>query len=807
MTRLLLLCSIFLFFTTTILAQPSTGSLKGTVVTSDGKPAVFVTVRIENTKWTATTDENGVFGINEVRPGNYVVKFSAIGTVSQEKQVEIRAGETTQIDCMLKESASQLQEVIVTARNLNKENKYVSRMPLKNLENPQVYTTVSAATLSQQGITNYDDALRNVAGIVRTWSSTGRADDGASYFALRGFDAQPNLINGLPGLASGTLDPVNVEEINVIKGPSSTLFGGSFYGYGGVINTVTKKPYHGFGAEVGYKVGSFGLHRVTADVNLPFSKKVAFRLTSAFHSEKSWQDAGFKKSFYIAPSLSYDVNDRLSFQLMAEILEENRAVPPVFFHSDRTNPLPYKTIEELNLNTDLSFTSDDLTIRNPRYNVQAQMLYKLGGGWSSQTVVSVGQSRAKGIYTYIWGNDAEKRFRQSFDGQDYTRRTIDIQQNFNGEFLLGKLRNRILIGLDYFQRNVINRGIGSAGLRNVTPQGVISNEDPETGAPLPVVPLNKDSIYRILTQLNGAPSNSNVSNSTYSVYVSDVVDILPRLSAMVSLRVDHFDSKGEKSTKDDNYNQTALSPKFGLVYQVVPEKLSVFSNYMNAFVNVAPREVKDADGKNSRVKSFRPEQANQFEFGLKSNLLSNKLQITVSAYNITVSDRVIGVMGNPNDYTQGGKVRSQGFELEATAYPVTGLSIIGGYSFNKIKTIEGDKNDFYSEPGRAPGGQGPQNLANLWANYKFTKGALKNLSVGAGGNYASTYKVIDNSATGVFLLPSYALMNAGISYNISNIRLSFNANNIFNKKYYSGYWSVNPQPPVNFVAGVSYSFK
>ncbi|NML20707.1 TonB-dependent receptor [Pseudoflavitalea sp. G-6-1-2] len=806
MTRLLLLCSIFLLFTIPSFAQSSNGSLKGTVSTSDGKPAVFVTVKIENTKWTATTDESGVFGIDQIRPGNYVVKFSAIGTVSQEKQVEIKAGETVQIECILKESASQLQEVIVTARNLNKENKFVSKMPLRNLENPQVYTTVSAATLNQQGITNYDDALRNVAGIVRTWGSTGRADDGASYFALRGFDAQPNLINGLPGLASGTLDPVNVEEINVIKGPSSTLFGGTFYGYGGVINTVTKKPYHTFGAEVGYKVGSFGLHRVTADVNLPFSKKVAFRITSAFHSEKNWQDAGFKKSFYIAPSLSYDVNDRLSLQVMAEILEENRAVPPVFFHSDRTTPLVFKNIKELNLNTDLSFTSDDLTMRNPRYNVQAQALYKLGRGWTSQTVFSHSQSRAKGIYTYIWGNVGNK-FGQSFDGQDYTRRSIDVQQNFNGEFTIGKMRNRVLIGLDYFHRNVRNRGIGSARLRNVTPQGEVTYEDPETGEAEPVVPLDKKAIYQILTQLNGAPANGNVSNSSYSAYVSDVVDILPRLSAMVSLRVDYFDSKGEKSKKEDDYDQTAFSPKFGLIYQAVPEKFSVFANYMNAFVNVEPRTVKDADQKNPRVKSFRPEQANQFEFGFKSNLLSNKLQVTLSAYNITVSDRVIGMMGNPFDYTQKGKVRSQGFELEATAYPVAGLSIIGGYSFNKIKTVDGDKNDFYSEPGRAPGGQGPQNLANIWANYKFTKGALKNLSVGAGGNYASVYKVIDNSATGVFELPSYALVNAGVSYSISNVRISFNVNNIFDKSYYSGYWSVNPQPPVNFVAGVSYSFK
>src|SRR5690606_25582064 len=233
----------------------------------------------------------------------------------------------------------------------------------KNLENPQVYNTVPAEILKQQGITTYDDAMRNVPGITRTWESTGRAGDGAAYFALRGFDAQPALTNGLPGLASGNLDPANVEEIQVIKGPSGTLFGGSFYSYGGLINTITKKPYDGFGGEVAYNLGSFGLNRITADINTPLSKteKITMRVNAAYHSEGSFQDAGFKKSFFIAPTLAYEVNDRLSFQVLAEILEEERAVAPVFFHSDRISPLDFTTIEELTLNTSLSFTSNDIT--------------------------------------------------------------------------------------------------------------------------------------------------------------------------------------------------------------------------------------------------------------------------------------------------------------------------------------------------------------------------------------------------------------------------------------------------------------
>ncbi|GGM90750.1 hypothetical protein GCM10010967_24760 [Dyadobacter beijingensis] len=113
------------------------------------------------------------------------------------------AGGQVSVDFSLKESAAQLQEEIVSGRNLNCENVIVAKIPLKKLENPQVYGTVSSEIMKQQAITSYDDALRNVPGISRTWESTGRGGDGASYFALRGIEAQPLLYNGLPGITSG----------------------------------------------------------------------------------------------------------------------------------------------------------------------------------------------------------------------------------------------------------------------------------------------------------------------------------------------------------------------------------------------------------------------------------------------------------------------------------------------------------------------------------------------------------------------------------------------------------------------------
>jgi iron complex outermembrane receptor protein len=227
---------------------------------------------------------------------------------------------------------------------------------------------------------------------------------------------------------------------------------------------------------------------------------------------------------------------------------------------------------------------------------------------------------------------------------------------------------------------------------------------------------------------------------------------------------------------------------------------------MNAFINVAPAEVADPDGSNVHIKSFKPEHADQLEFGVKANLFSEKLFATLSAYDIKVSDRVTGDPNNFYNQLQGGKVESKGLELDVNANPANGLNLIAGYSYNHIEVTAGNKDDFYSEPGRSPGGQGPENMANFWATYKFNSGKIKNFGLGLGANYADRYKVIDNSQTGVFYLPSYALLNASIFYNGDKFRCSFNLNNATNTEYYIGYWSVNPQKPRNFVVSFGYKF-
>jgi iron complex outermembrane receptor protein len=792
---------ILVFMTSPLLVWSQSGSIRGVVKTSDGNPAEFVNIAIEGTAKGDIADKNGKFEIRNVAPGSYILVASFIGLENTQQAVEVKAGEVTTIDFILKESSQQLEEVIISGRAvLNKEDNYVAKMPLRKMENPQVYNSVSSEILKQQAVTSYDDAFRNIPGVFRTWESTGRDGDGASYFALRGLEGQPALVNGLPGITNGNLDPANVEEIQVMKGPSATLFGAnatSYTSYGGVINTITKKPYFTTGGEIAYNVGSFGLNRITADVNAPLSQqnKVALRINAAYHSEESFQDAGFKKSFFVAPTLAYEVNDRLKFLVVTEILQEERTVAPVFFHSNREEPLTFRNIDELGLNTELSFTNNDLSIRNPRTNLQAQMVYKLSDQWSSQTVLSRGSAKSDGYYTYIWPDaEGDNNFSQSFTYVKETRTTTDIQQNFNGDFTIGSMRNRLLVGLDYFEQEAVNNGLGYVYARTVTPQGI----SPFTGEPLGSDSISRPYIDALLATTS--VNSSKLQNKTYGAYISNVLNITPSLTLMTGVRADYYDSEAE------DYDQFALSPKLGLVYQPILDKVSIFTNYQNAFNNIAPMLVADEDGSNQRLKNFDPEQANQWEVGVKTNLLKDRLFATVSYYDIRVKNKVIGDATNFYNYIQGGKVESKGFELDVTANLFTGFSLIAGYSHNETKNIAGFRTDFYSEAGRAPGGQGPQDQINLWATYKVSNGALQNVGFGIGGNHASEYRVIDNSITGVFDLPSYTVLNASVFYSPERFRIALNVNNVLDEEYYIGYWSVNPQKPRNFVLSMVYKF-
>ncbi len=693
------------------------------------------------------------------------------------------------------DSLNVLTEVIIqtSANKLKRDQSAtVSKMPLKDIENPQVYNAIPSEVLKEQVVTNFSDAIKNATGVFRLWESTGRGGDGAEFYSMRGFAVQPTMINGLPGINNGSIDPANVDNIEVIKGPSGTLFGSSLISYGGLINIVTKKPYTYFGGEIAYNAGSYGLDRITADINVPLTKQndVLFRINTAYQSENSFQDAGFNKSLFVAPALTYIVNDKLTFHINTEFTSRESANAPMIF-LNRSNPLMFDSIELFENNYKNSFTTNNLTISNPTFNLQAQMMYKLSGTWTSQTVLSRSNSKTDGYYHYLFDNSDGSTFARWITKLNGETLTTDIQQNFIGDFKIGNMRNRIVAGLDYYTSNILNGSSGYVGNGEVN---LLTQTD--TGI------LSQEGVDNLLVA--APPGNLSAENKVYSAYVSDVINFTPSLSLMASLRVDHFTGKISQYSADDTKGQTAFSPKFGVVYQPVIDKVSIFANYMDGFMNVDPSARYDAEGNLLGNQSFDPEHANQFEFGVKTNLYKDRISLTASYYNITVKDRVMIDPDNVLNSIQGGEVQSKGFEVSIVATPITGLNLIAGFSNNDSEVTKDYVDSGYL--GMRPEEAGPETLVNFWASYTVNEGLLSGFGLGFGGNHASEHKTMNRSGIGTFELPSYTILNSALTYNASRFAIALKLNNMLNDKYYTGWSTVTPQRLRNVTAALTYKF-
>ncbi|SDQ46594.1 iron complex outermembrane recepter protein [Chryseobacterium soldanellicola] len=684
--------------------------------------------------------------------------------------------------------SNDIDEVVVTGY-INKDSESANKMPLKDIENPQVYNTVNKNVIKEQVATSFNDALKNITGISRLWESTGRGNDGGEYYTMRGFSLQANLVNGMPAFNNGTVDPAGIETIEAIKGPSGTLYGGSVISYGGLLNVITKKPYNYFGGEVGYVLGGYGLNRITADVNSPIGKNLYARVNASYQKQNSFQDAGFYESIYVAPSIKYVASDRLTFYVNTEIKKSDAANAPMTFLS-RYSPLSFNSIDLFEQNYKKSYTSNDLTIKNSTFNIQAQANYKISENWTSQTIVSRGNTKTDGYNQYLWDSANGNEFTRFISKLGGETNTTGIQENIVGNFNIGKVKNKFLFGLDFFQRQFILGGTGWGSFGTVS---LVNQTDTKAGE------LNQGAVDNAL--LSTQNPIGSMETKIYSAYISDVVYILPNLSAMLSARVDHFTGNPTAYAVEKSKATTTFSPKLGLVYQPIQDKLSIFANYMNGFQNVEPVQNTDANG-GKYFAYFDPEHANQWEVGTKASLVKDKLSITASYYNIKVKDKVMPDPSNALNSIQGGQVESKGFEVSVVGSPITGLNIIAGFSHNDSDVTAGDPTYIGYRPEEA----GPKNIFNFWANYKVQEGALKNVGVGFGANSASELYTLNRAGIGTFALPSYTVFNAALSYNEDKYSLILKLDNIANKQYFTGWSTVSPQRLRTLSLSLNYKF-
>jgi len=752
----------FLFSFLSLFAQQNNGKIKGSITTSDGDAAAGVNIILKNTKYGTVSNDDGTFDFNRVRANSYTLQISLTGYETLETQVTVTENETTSVNLQLKVSNKELQEVVVSGKKsiASKKTDYVARMPLKNLENPQVYNVIHKELLLEQVSIDVKSAVQNSPGSVPVTYPSGGV--GVTF---RGFTTGINARNGMETSTNrSSTDLANVERIEVLKGPSGTLFGSTISSFGGVVNLVTKKPFETTATEVSYTTGSFNLNRFTADVNTPLNKDktVLFRVNAAVNREKSFLDYGFNNTVAFTPSLTFKANEKLTFNIDAEYISSNntrRTYHRYDAASGITNP------RDLKIGYRKSLFYDDNDAKTSANKVFAQAEYQISDNWKSTTLFSfMGENVERSYQTYtLWINPYEAARRVGNWGPIYDNYT-NIQQNFNGQFKTGSIKHKLLVGANYS----FNKSGFSSGVTRY-----LDTIDVRT----PFNPMRRKTVDATLTQTAYPVTTSK----TFSVYASDVINFTDRLSAMLSLRLDNFKLDTDEST--EGYNQTALSPKLGLVYQIVQDQVSVFGNYMNGFQNSPPATQPDA----TRL-ILDPVYAAQYEFGVKVEAFNKKLSTTLSYYNIKIDNAV--QYDNDGFAFQNGEQVSKGFDFELIANPINGFNIIAGYAFND--------NTIPATGKKAVGA--PENVANFWTTYTL-QNTIKGLGAGFGINYVGkSYMFEDN----VFYIPSYTTANATVFYDQPTWRIGLKFNNLSNEKYWDFYG--NSQAPSNFLVNLTLKF-
>lgn len=813
-----LLILLFVLTSTIAYAQQS-GNIRGKVLTSDGNPAAYISVVLSGTNQGAVTNNKGEYKINNVKPGSYTLKAVAIGASVKEQSVSLTAGESAEVDFNITYSSSELEEVNIKAGHTNKfavkKTDASSKMPLSHLENAQNISVISSSLLAEQQIFKVDDALKNAPGIHKMWDAVGRAGIGGSIYTLRGFVTSAKARNGISGNVAASIDAVNIERIEVIKGPSATLFGNTVSSYGGLINRVTKTPYDSLGGRVDYSAGSFGLNRISADLNAPLNadKSALLRINTAYTTQGSFRDAGFSKNFAFAPSLSYKVNDRLSFNVDAEIYSgKANDFMGVFFYGNTVANLGTDRIDEINIDYKKAFISNSLYNTSQNANLFGAMNYQINDQWKFQANISSTNSFSEGRTPYLMlipnallgipapGANNLARMVWSPNGSD---NAIEVQPLLQGDFKIGGMRNRLTAGLDYlkYKSNIsYERFVGNFG---PTPTTDFFDIVPAFGPSPGYNNFTEDKVSTLYGTNPASPYEPKSNTNTYSAFVFDVLNITDELLVSLGLRVDRFFNKGIYSaitnTTTKGYAQTAFSPKFGLVYQIVKDQISVFGNYQNGFTNNT--------GVDYEGKTFKPEQANQIEGGVKLDAFSGKLSGTLSYYDIKVKDVVRPYALVANQSIQDGTQASKGIEVEILANPVNGFNIIAGYAYNNSKYEKIDADGASGGlNGLRPTTAGPAHLANLYLSYRIPFSSTEGLGISLGGNYASKNYLVNSAAAGKIYAPAYSVVNSSLFYDVNKFRITFSANNIGNEKYWTGYSTFNSQTPRNFIVGAGLKF-
>lgn len=622
--------------------------------------------------------------------------------------------------------------------------------PLRDI--PFSVQTVPEEVLRDQQVIRLDDALRNVSGVQQN-----SRDPRGQRFQIRGFDSASVLRDGFRQTFgrfgnSGFQDLTNVESVTVLKGPASILFGASEPG--GVINIVTKQPQEEPFYEVQFQAGNRGFLSPSIDLNSPLNadKTLLYRINFSYRNEESFRDFDtYMERKFLAPSLTWQPSDRTKLNINLE-------------YSDDDRPADFGVIA---IGDEVIDTPNARVFGEPQDYLRGETLrvgYKFEHEFSDNFKFENGftylryDTRFVNALSLFFDETTDTLFR-SFIELDQPSTNYEMKTKLISNFNTWSIKHKFLVGLDLNRREQLGN-FGRGNFSQFIPLNVF---DPVYGT-VPRPDLNQLDLF----------SFSDTQQDRLGVSVQDQIEFFDNLKVVAGFRYDSTEQETlnrlNPDAEEDVQYEDAVSPRVGIVYQPI-EEVSLYGSYSESFF---PNPSQTVD-----LEFLEPETSEQYEIGVRAELLNKKLSINLAYFDITKNNVAVADPLFPNFSLAVGEQNSRGVELDVIGEIIPGLNVVFNYANITAEITEDNDesligNRLFNVP---------EHSVNLWLTYQIQNGFFEGLGFGGGFNYVDDrFGDLDNS----FRLESYTLGNAAIFYERDNWRLALNIRNVFDRNYIQG---------------------
>jgi iron complex outermembrane recepter protein len=634
------------------------------------------------------------------------------------------------------------------------------------LETPQAISVVGRDQIRDQGAQTAVQALGYTAGVA---TNNDPNDTRFDSLLIRGFSPVLYLDGmqmpfGASGRAAPKLDMSLLERIEVLKGPSSSLYGQ--VPPGGMVNLVSRLPSATPVNSVEFSADSLGLVRTNFDIGgvVP-SDNLMYRITGSLHDGGTQVD--FVNDFRgaIAPSFTWKPDLDTTFTLLSGYQRDITGLTLQFLPAAGTL-LPNPN-GQISLTKFVGEPGSDRYDRS-QYWVGYQFEHSFDEVWTVRqnlrymgidtNTYAVAGAGALGAPALNANLQTLNRYAFTFP-ENATAFTMDNEAE--AHFATGPLSNDVLLGLDY-RHATSNVNLGFAPVSSVNIFNTVY------GAAVPTLPIS---------------SSTGQNQDQVGTYAQDQI-ALGGWRLTLSGRHDWVDTdtldyiKGTDKSQQDG----AFSGRAGLNY--------VFDVGVSPYIAYA-RSFQPTLGTTASGSALVPTTGEQTEVGVKYQPKNSNILLTAALFNIDQQNLTTPDPSTLGALVQTAAARSRGAEFEATASLTDGLKLVASYTY--------DDTDVTSTNTPSQLGQHliimPMNQAALWADYTFQQGKLTGFGGGGGVRYiGDSY----GDAANTILIPSYTLFDATLHYDLSyldarlrGIKLALNATNLFDKYYVATCQSLN----------------